>query len=68
MSKKYVQYTITVSVSVEEPLDYVVYDSGEEWTEDQVRDYIMEERWDFLSDSVDYNDWDVDVRIVEKDN
>lgn len=64
---KYVQYTISVSVSVEEPLDHVVYNSDKDWTEEELYEYIMEDRWDFLADSLSPSDWDIDVRIIEKD-
>lgn len=69
MTRKYVQYTINVSIDVEEPLEDVVYDAdSEEWTEENIRDYIMQDRWEFLAESINYNDWDIDVRIVEKDD
>jgi uncharacterized lipoprotein YddW (UPF0748 family) len=66
--KKYVQYTISVTVSAEEPLEDVVYDDTEDWTEKGVRDYIKQEKWDFLSDLANSDDWNIDVRLVEKDD
>ena len=64
---KYVQYSINISVSVEEPLEDVVYDpDSEEWTEETIQEYIKQERWDFLGDVVCNDDWDIDVRIIEK--
>lgn len=68
MSKKYVQYTISVSVSAEERLEDVVYDAdSEEWNEESIQEYIMQEKWDFLSESAYPSDWDVEVRIIERD-
>lgn len=66
MMSKFVQYTITVSVSVEEPMEDIAWD-GEDWTEEELTEYIHQERWDFLTDSVAESDWDIDVRIVERD-
>jgi len=66
MGKKYVRYTISVSVDVEEPMEDIAWD-GEDWTEDEVHDYILQERWDFLADNVDLGNWDIYVQIVEKD-
>lgn len=40
---------------------------GEDWTEEELTEYIHQERWDFLTDSVAESDWDIDVRIVERD-
>lgn len=69
MSRKYVQYSITISISAEEPLEDVVYDAdSEEWTEENIRAYIMQDRWEFLAESVNYNDWDIYVKVVEKDD
>lgn len=69
MSRKYVQYSIALNISVEEPLEDVVYDAdSEEWTEEAIQDYIMQERWEFLAESVNYNDWDIYVKVVEKDD
>lgn len=66
---KYVQYSININLSVEEPLEDIVYDpSSEEWDEESVREYIMQERWDFLADSICNEDWDIDVRLVDRDD
>lgn len=66
MTRKYVRYTISVTVDAEEPLDDL-NDMEEDWTEDEIHDYILQERWDYLADNVDLGDWDIYVQIIEKD-
>lgn len=64
---KYVQYSITVSVNVEEPLEDVLWWDEAEQTEEAARNYIEQERWDFLADYITNKDWDINVKIVERE-